>query len=90
MAFVSSNQVKLPRAVWVALILIPLAAAVAEVTHAVKARADSLLSRPQADSLYVRRDTFEVYRIMNGATLDQIARDVEELHRACQHEGRCP
>lgn len=89
MSLVPYSQVKLPRGLWLLLILVPVALAVAETVKAVKQKTDALLTRPAADSLYVRRDTFALYRVLTGATLEQIAHDVAELRRACVREGKC-
>lgn len=79
------SQLKLPRWAWIALVAIPVAAAAMSAVHTVKTKADALVTRVQADSVYVRRDSFAVYRA--GNTWKDTA--LAQLWRACIREGKC-
>lgn len=83
MKFIRSEQLRLPWWVWTAIALFPLLVGV-------RAAAGVIVTKPQADSLYVRRDTFALYRIEQHGT--QAWRDsvLAQLQRACQHRGECP
>lgn len=62
---------------------------------------NNIETKPHAESLFVRRDSFAAYQagVSRRMSVDSVAREARDarmdatlsaLYRACQHKGECP